>query len=440
MHVGTFTREGTWARGGRASCRRSRDLGITVVEMMPVADFAGRFGWGYDGVDLYAPTRLYGTPGRSAGASSIARTRSASASSSTSSTTTSGPTGITCGLLATTTSPTATRTTGARPSTSKDRRRRRASSSSRTRATGSTSSISTGCGSTRRRTSTTRRREHVIADDRARRARRGRARARSTSSPRTSRRRPVLVRHPAQGGYGVDALWNDDFHHTARGRADRTARGLLHATTGVAAGVRVVREVRLPLSGPVVRVAEAARAERRRSICRAVAFVTFLENHDQVANSRVRARAPPADVAGHVPGAHRADAARPGARRCCFRGRSSPRRRRSCIFADHRRGAGGADRARDAREFLSQFPSMRDRTCRLLLPPRRRRDVRALQAGSRRARDARARRTRCTAICWRCGATTRSSRPRSARASTARCSRRRRSCCASSVTTAAIAC
>ena len=37
-------------------------LGITVLEVMPVADFTGSFGWGYDGVDLYAPTRLYGTP------------------------------------------------------------------------------------------------------------------------------------------------------------------------------------------------------------------------------------------------------------------------------------------------------------------------------------------------------------------------------------------
>jgi maltooligosyltrehalose trehalohydrolase len=37
-------------------------LGITVLELMPVADFPGRFGWGYDGVSLFAPTRLYGTP------------------------------------------------------------------------------------------------------------------------------------------------------------------------------------------------------------------------------------------------------------------------------------------------------------------------------------------------------------------------------------------
>jgi maltooligosyltrehalose trehalohydrolase len=61
MHVGTFTREGTW----EAATRELRELaraGITVVELMPVAEFPGRFGWGYDGVDLFAPTRLYGEP------------------------------------------------------------------------------------------------------------------------------------------------------------------------------------------------------------------------------------------------------------------------------------------------------------------------------------------------------------------------------------------
>jgi maltooligosyltrehalose trehalohydrolase len=61
MHVGTFTREGTWRAAARELPELAR-LGITVIEMMPVADFAGTFGWGYDGVDLYAPTRLYGTP------------------------------------------------------------------------------------------------------------------------------------------------------------------------------------------------------------------------------------------------------------------------------------------------------------------------------------------------------------------------------------------
>jgi maltooligosyltrehalose trehalohydrolase len=61
MHIGTFTPEGTWAAAA-AHLPRLADLGVTVIEVMPVSEFAGAFGWGYDGVGLYAPTRLYGTP------------------------------------------------------------------------------------------------------------------------------------------------------------------------------------------------------------------------------------------------------------------------------------------------------------------------------------------------------------------------------------------
>jgi maltooligosyltrehalose trehalohydrolase len=61
MHVGTFTSEGTW-EAARRELPGLAELGITCLEIMPVAEFAGRFGWGYDGVDLFAPTRLYGRP------------------------------------------------------------------------------------------------------------------------------------------------------------------------------------------------------------------------------------------------------------------------------------------------------------------------------------------------------------------------------------------
>ena len=61
MHVGTFARDGTWQRATE-QLPALWDLGITAVEVMPVAEFPGRFGWGYDGVDLFAPTRLYGQP------------------------------------------------------------------------------------------------------------------------------------------------------------------------------------------------------------------------------------------------------------------------------------------------------------------------------------------------------------------------------------------
>jgi len=61
LHVGTFTREGTFA----AAIDRLGDLadvGVTTIEVMPVGEFPGRFGWGYDGVNLFAPSHLYGTP------------------------------------------------------------------------------------------------------------------------------------------------------------------------------------------------------------------------------------------------------------------------------------------------------------------------------------------------------------------------------------------
>jgi len=61
IHIGTFTREGTWDAAGRELAELA-DTGIRVLEVMPVADFSGRFGWGYDGVNLFAPMRLYGRP------------------------------------------------------------------------------------------------------------------------------------------------------------------------------------------------------------------------------------------------------------------------------------------------------------------------------------------------------------------------------------------
>jgi len=60
-HVGTFTTQGTY----RAMIDRLDhlvDTGITALELMPVADFSGRWNWGYDGVLLYAPDSIYGRP------------------------------------------------------------------------------------------------------------------------------------------------------------------------------------------------------------------------------------------------------------------------------------------------------------------------------------------------------------------------------------------
>jgi len=61
LHVGTFTPQGSFTAAA-AKLQLLRDLGITAIELMPVADFPGSRSWGYDGVALFAPARCYGTP------------------------------------------------------------------------------------------------------------------------------------------------------------------------------------------------------------------------------------------------------------------------------------------------------------------------------------------------------------------------------------------
>jgi maltooligosyltrehalose trehalohydrolase len=61
LHVGTFTEAGTFD-GVLAELPRLRALGITHIELMPVASFPGERGWGYDGVSLFAPQASYGGP------------------------------------------------------------------------------------------------------------------------------------------------------------------------------------------------------------------------------------------------------------------------------------------------------------------------------------------------------------------------------------------
>ncbi|HVE49990.1 MAG TPA: malto-oligosyltrehalose trehalohydrolase [Casimicrobiaceae bacterium] len=61
LHIGTFTREGTFA-AALDKLDYLRGLGITAIELMPVAAFAGARGWGYDGVLPFAPQASYGSP------------------------------------------------------------------------------------------------------------------------------------------------------------------------------------------------------------------------------------------------------------------------------------------------------------------------------------------------------------------------------------------
>ncbi len=59
LHIGTFTPAGTF-RGAIEKLDHLAALGVNAIEIMPVADFPGERNWGYDGVLLYAPARVYG--------------------------------------------------------------------------------------------------------------------------------------------------------------------------------------------------------------------------------------------------------------------------------------------------------------------------------------------------------------------------------------------
>ncbi len=61
LHVGTFTPDGTFAAAIKKLDHLAQ-LGVTHVELMPVGEFSGKHGWGYDGVDLFAPHHAYGGP------------------------------------------------------------------------------------------------------------------------------------------------------------------------------------------------------------------------------------------------------------------------------------------------------------------------------------------------------------------------------------------
>jgi maltooligosyltrehalose trehalohydrolase len=61
LHIGTFTAEGTFDAAAQR-LEHLADLGITMLELLPVAECAGRWNWGYDGVQLFAPSHGYGDP------------------------------------------------------------------------------------------------------------------------------------------------------------------------------------------------------------------------------------------------------------------------------------------------------------------------------------------------------------------------------------------
>jgi len=353
LHLGTFTPEGTWEAAGR-DLARLRRLGVTIVEVMPVADFPGRFGWGYDGVNLFAPCRLYGAPDDFRRFVDRAHALGL---------------GVILDVVYNHFGPDGNYLTQFSPDYFTDRY-----------ACDWGASINfdgPDAGPVREffvsnaecwisefhldglRFDATqamhdRSPEHLLAVLQRR--------VRAAAGPRSlflvaenDEQQAELARPADQGGAGLDAVWNDDFHHSARVALTGKREGYFTDFHGTPQELLSATKWGYLFQGQRHSLLGKSRGSPALDLPGA-AFVNFLENHDQVANSGHGSRL--ASIA--PPGLHRALTAllllAPGTP-LLFQGQEYASSRPFLYFADHEPSL-GAKVAKGRRQFLSQFPSL----------------------------------------------------------------------------------
>jgi maltooligosyltrehalose trehalohydrolase len=364
LHLGTFTPEGTYAAAAERLGALA-DVGVTVVELMPLAEFAGRFGWGYDGVDLWAPSHLYGRPDELR--RFIDRAHALGI-------------GVILDVVYNHVGPDGNYLPRFSPRYFSERYQTEWGKPLNFDGPGSepvrqlfvenaaywvgefhfdglrldaTQAIFDASP------------EHLVAAV-ARRVREA-AGGRSTyliaeNEPQETR----LVRPAAAGGYALDALWNDDFHHAAR--VALTGRNEAYYSDYRGTPQEILSAVKW---GYLYQGQRYAWQKGRRGTpaldLPAESFVSFLENHDQVANSVRGARL----AASTAPGLFRAMTAvmlLGPSTPMLFQGEEFGSTRPFSYFADH-----GPELARQVeagrRQFLSQFPSALSAAAQGLIPP-----------------------------------------------------------------------
>jgi len=362
LHVGTFTREGTW----EAAARELRELaacGVTCVEMMPVADFPGRFGWGYDGVNLFAPTRLYGEPDDlrrfvdEAHACRVAVILDVVYNHL-------GPDGNYLRRFADeyfseryqTEWGDALNFDGAASAHVREFFLSNAAywveefhfDGLRLDATQQIFDASD---------------EHIIAAV-TRRVREAAGGRRTIVVGENEPQHARLVRPSERGGYGLDGLWNDDFHHTAM--VALTGRGEAYYTDYKGSPQEFVSAAKYGFlyQGQRYKWQKARRGTPVLDLDPA-ALVNFIQNHDQIANSGRGARAHELTSPGRLRAMTALLLLAP-ATPMLFQGQEFAASSPFLYFADHEAALAAQVRA-GRTEFLSQFPSLATAEARALL-------------------------------------------------------------------------
>ena len=362
MHVGTFTAEGTW-RAAAEHLPRLADLGITVVEMMPVADFAGTYGWGYDGVDLYAPTRLYGHPDDLR--DFVNRAHMAGL-------------GVILDVVYNHVGPDGNYLADFSPDYFTDRYRNDWGQALNFEGPAAAREFFVenagywidefhfdGLRLDATQDMHDASEEHVLASmvRRAREAARGRdIYIVAENEPQQTR----LVRDPQDGGYGADALWNDDYHHAAVVALTGKRGAYYHDYRGTPQEL-----ISCAKYGYLYQGQWYAWQEKRRGTpaldLPPCAFVAYLENHDQVANSAFGTRLHQSTSPSRMRAITALTLLGP-ATPMLFQGQEFASSAPFLYFADHKPEL-AASVTQGRREFLSQFPNIHDPEVLAALPP-----------------------------------------------------------------------
>lgn len=362
LHIGTFTPEGTWT----AAAARLPDVaraGITTVEVMPVSEFPGRFGWGYDGVFPFAPTRLYGSPddfrafvdrAHAVGLGVILDVVYNHF----------GPAG--CVHRAFAQSYFTRRETDWGDALNFD-----GPSSAPVREYFSSNAAYwidefhlDGLRLDAVQSINDTSRDHILAvvTRRAREAAGGRGVIVVAENEKQQAR---LLRRVEQGGYGLDAAWNDDFHHSAVVAMTGHREAYYSDHRGRPQEFISAAKYGYLFQGQWYAWQRQPRGTRTDGVPPA-AFVNFIENHDQVANSgdgsRIHTRT--------SPGRYRAMTAllllMPGTP-LLFQGEEFGASSPFLYFADHEGGLALAVQKGRA-EFVAQFPSLASAAAQAALP------------------------------------------------------------------------
>jgi maltooligosyltrehalose trehalohydrolase len=281
MHVGTFTPEGTW-EAAAARLPHLRDLGVTAIELMPAAEFPGSFGWGYDGVDFFAPYHLYGRPDQLRAFVDRAHHHGL---------------GVILDVVYNHFGPDGNYLGCFAPSYFSDKTTEWGQAINYDGADSGAARELIACNAAywidefhldglrldATQSIFDQSPEHIIAELTRR--------ARTAAGIRTillfaenEAQHPALARSPEVGGYGLDCLWNDDFHHTAR--VALTGRTEAYYTDYKGSPQELLSAARRGYlyQGQWYVWQKQRRGQSARGLPPR-AFAAYLQNHDQVANS-----------------------------------------------------------------------------------------------------------------------------------------------------------